>query len=157
VNFEPKVRDTAGESEPPAPSEQSRVGYARPPVATRFPKGVSGNPKGRPRGSMNVSTLLMATLREKVVINEGGLRKTVTKLEAALKQVVNKAASGDLKALSQLMGLAREAEERQKSEGSQPSTLKETDQKVIQGILQRFQSQLASTADGGTGANVKSE
>ena len=29
------------------------VGYGRPPAATRFVKGQSGNPAGRPRGSKN--------------------------------------------------------------------------------------------------------
>jgi hypothetical protein len=35
-----------------------------------------------------------------VVINENGVRKTVTKLEAAIKQLMNKAASGDLRLYS---------------------------------------------------------
>ena len=78
------------------------VGYRNPPVGTRFKKGVSGNPKGRPKGSLNLAAMFTKTLRERVVINEHGRRRTVTKLEAALKQLVNKAASGDLRALAQL-------------------------------------------------------
>ena len=81
------------------------VGYRKPPAHTRFKKGQSGNPKGRPKGSLNLSTVLVRTLREQVVINEGGQRKTVTKLEAAVKQLANKAASGDLGALRQLFML----------------------------------------------------
>jgi hypothetical protein len=81
-----------------------------PPESTRFKKGQSGNPKGRRKGSHNVATVLALTLREKVVVNENGARKTVTKLEAAIKQLVNKAASGDLRALQQFIALAREAE-----------------------------------------------
>jgi hypothetical protein len=42
------------------------------------------------------AAVLPKTLRERVAINELGQRKTVTKVEAALKQLVNKAASGDL-------------------------------------------------------------
>jgi hypothetical protein len=70
-----------------------QVGYCHPPESARFTKGQSGNPKGRPKGSLNVATVFIKTLREKVVINENGQRKTVTKLEAAIKQLVNKAAS----------------------------------------------------------------
>ena len=33
------------------------VGYCRPPVEHRFKPGTSGNPRGRPRGSRNRSTL----------------------------------------------------------------------------------------------------
>jgi hypothetical protein len=29
------------------------IGYGRPPVATRFRKGCSGNPHGRPKGARN--------------------------------------------------------------------------------------------------------
>jgi hypothetical protein len=116
------------------------VGFCRPPEATRFKKGVSGNPKGRPKGSLNVTSAFQRVLREKVVINEHGKRKNVTKLEAALKQLVNKAASGDLRAISQLRELAAEAEEKQKTVGNEQSTaLPELDQEVMRGILERFE------------------
>src|ERR1700722_14543367 len=68
------------------------VGFSKPPEESRFRKGVSGNPKGRPKGRPNIATVLERTLQEKVVINENGVRKTVTKLEAAIKQLMNKAA-----------------------------------------------------------------
>jgi hypothetical protein len=44
---------------------------------------------------VNVATALTKALRKKVVINENGRRRTVTKVEAAVKQLVNKAAGGD--------------------------------------------------------------
>src|SRR5260370_10634823 len=58
------------------------VGYCNPPERTRFKKGRSGNPQGRPRGTFNMATVLERTLREKVVINENGKRKTITKLRS---------------------------------------------------------------------------
>lgn len=48
------------------------------PQHTRFKKGQSGNPNGRPKGALNLATVLARTLREKVVINEHGQRKVVT-------------------------------------------------------------------------------
>jgi hypothetical protein len=81
----------------------TKGGYCNPPETTRFKKGQSGNPQGRPKGTLNMATVLERTLREKVVINESGKRKTITKLEAAIKQLTNKAASGDLKALQLLV------------------------------------------------------
>lgn len=113
-------------------------GYGKPPEATRFKKGVSGNPKGRPKGSLNVTTVLTKTLRERVVINENGQRKTVTKLEAALKQLVNKAASGDLRALAQLVALAQDAEAKQSTLGKQEPATSDLDLEVIDGIVKRF-------------------
>jgi Family of unknown function (DUF5681) len=70
------------------------VGFGKPPRRTRFKKG-SGNPNGRPRGSRTSSTLLEQALSELVVVTENGQRKKITKGEAMLKQLVNKAASGD--------------------------------------------------------------
>jgi Family of unknown function (DUF5681) len=120
-------------------SSDGRVGYRNPPEATRFQKGQSGNSRGRPRGSLNVATVFVKALRERVVINENGQRKTVTKLEAALKQLVNKAASGELRALRYLVELARDAEAKQKLPGTQNPVMGELDQDVISGILRRFQ------------------
>jgi len=56
------------------------VGYGKPPQNFRFKQGRSGNPRGRPKGTLNMATVLARTLREKVVIDENGKRKTVTKL-----------------------------------------------------------------------------
>jgi hypothetical protein len=82
------------------------VGKGKPPQHTRFQKGHSGNPKGHRKGSRNVATLLEQALNERVVVTENGKRKTITKLEAMLKQLANKAASGDHRAIKLLMPLA---------------------------------------------------
>jgi len=123
------------------PNGAKPVGYCSTPQATRFKKGISGNPHGRPKGSLNLATLFTKTLREKVVINENGRRRVVTKLEAALKQLVNKAASGDMRALRQLLELARDAEAKHSAPGAQGPAFSELDQEVVEGILKRFQSE----------------
>jgi replication-associated recombination protein RarA len=94
-----------------------------------------------------VAKVLERTLREKVVITEKGQRKTITKLEAAVKQLVNKAASGDQRALQSLLKLSREAESPERQ--SQPTNQApgEIDQKVMEGILRRIQA--AKNDEGG--------
>ena len=136
------------EREPESESGQS-VGYGNPPRSTRFKKGVSGNPKGRPKGSLNVAAVFMRTLREKVVINEHGLRKTVTKLEAALKQMVNKAASGDLRAFRQSVELALDAEAKRNTTSAENPEFGEFDREVMDDILKRFQPQEKKKQDQG--------
>jgi len=84
--------------------------------------------------------VLERALREKVVINENGRRKTVTKLEASIKQLTNKAASGELKALQLLAALVRSAEERVIKETTPNSTVGEFDEKVFLGILNRLEA-----------------
>ena len=73
-------------------------------------------------------------------MNENGQRKTITKFEAAIKQFVNKAASGDLRALQLLVNLSREAETREGMSQPNGPVLNESDQKVMEGIMKRFQT-----------------
>jgi hypothetical protein len=127
-------------SKPKTPSHE--VGYANPPRDTQFKKGISGNPKGRPKGSVSLSTVVQRTSREPVSINENGKRKVITKAEAALKQLSNKAASGDLRAIKELMILIRLAEEQAASESPAATTLGETDLKVARNIAARFSRSL---------------
>jgi Family of unknown function (DUF5681) len=89
-------------------SDDEAVGYGKPPVRTRFKKGVSGNKGGRPKGSKNFSTLFRKELIRKVWISENGQRRKVTKMEATIMQIVNRAATGDPKAIQILTNLSRE-------------------------------------------------
>lgn len=81
------------------------IGYRRPPKGSRFQPGQSGNPKGRPKGAKNLVNLINAELDTKVIINEGGKRRHITKREAIAKQMVNGAAKGDIRVLHALLKL----------------------------------------------------
>jgi Family of unknown function (DUF5681) len=85
------------------------VGFGRPPKHTRFGKGKSGNPRGRPKGTLNVATTLRSALSAKVKVTERGRSKIMTKLDIAIQQQTNKAANGDGQALKLLSQLLREA------------------------------------------------
>ena len=80
-----------------------KVGYGKTPEHTRFKTGQSGNPKGKPRGAKNLSTIVGNAIKEKVMVTENGKRKAVSKLEVAVKQLVNKAVSGGNKAMVHLI------------------------------------------------------
>ena len=84
------------------------VGFCKPPEHTRFRKGRSGNPAGRPKGALDLGPLLGKVLAEKVAVKDAsGRRRTISKLEAALTQLVNKAAGADLRAIRLLIELDR--------------------------------------------------
>ena len=87
------------------------VGRGKPPRHSRFKKGQSGNPKGRPRGSENHYSILMKVLNERVVATVKGRRRTITKLQAVLMQTVNQAASGDYRHTQLLLSKLPQIEE----------------------------------------------
>ena len=69
-------------------------GYGKPPTATRFKKGRSGNPKGRPK-NRHKSIPYDAVLGQMVTIREDGRERRVTAAEAFLLQLTQKALAGD--------------------------------------------------------------
>lgn len=73
---------------------EHRVGYANPPQATRFSKGQSGNPRGRPR-NRHRGIPHDAILGQMVTIRENGRERRVTAAEAFLLQLTQKGLAGD--------------------------------------------------------------
>ena len=122
------------------------AGYCKPPRHTQFKQGQSGNLKGRPRGSLNIARILARTLREKVTVNENGRRRTITKLEAAVKQIVNKSAAGDAAAIKFLLGLTQMVEAQFDAQGAR-TELPEDDRKVMAGLLARLQNVSSEGSD----------
>ena len=121
------------------------VGYGKPPEATRFQRGQSGNPKGRPKGSINIATALERELNQRVTIKENGVARTITKFEAALKQLVNKAASGETKAIHFLVNLLNVSNGGGLGEAPLPGP-SDADRAVMAAMLRRFQP-LAQTQE----------
>ena len=83
------------------------AGYGKPPRHSRFKKGQSGNPKGRPRGGRNFSTDLKETLEKLIRITDHGKPRTVSTQLAALMRLREQALGGDARALDRLLEYAR--------------------------------------------------
>lgn len=81
------------------------VGFGRPPQHSRFKNGQSGNPKGRPKGSKNLQTLLREELDQKVQVTENGRPKLMSKRRIAVRQQVDKAVKGEHRAFAVLVKL----------------------------------------------------
>jgi hypothetical protein len=119
------------------------VGYGKPPRHTRFRKGQSGNPRGRPKEAKNLATLLKEALNERVIVAENGGRRKITMREAIIRQLVKRSATADLRATKILLDLVRDiegpSEEGQREEGSaETRALTEVDKKVIEQLRARF-------------------
>jgi hypothetical protein len=115
------------------------VGYRKPPKSGQFRKGISGNPIGRAKGGQNIARLLAKALNTQVVINENGKRRTITKQEAFIIQIVNKAASGDLRAIQQLLQMIAAMEGKEQTIAAPEFPIGREDQETIQQIARRMQ------------------
>ena len=115
------------------------VGYGKPPSHSRFKPGASGNPNGRPKGSLNLITVLQKALHEMVTINENGKRKRITKLEATMKQLTNKAATGDMRAMGQVISTTLAVERTITEESAGNEGLNKLDEKAMLSILKRYE------------------
>lgn len=108
---EEALADTAANRNVDATPQQPKAkpsyatGYKKPPRQTQFKKGQSGNPSGRPKGKRNFATVMNDVLHQPVTITENGRQRQVPKFEAAIMQLSNKAASGDMNAMRLLIRL----------------------------------------------------
>ena len=84
---------------------EDAVGYGKPPKRTQFKAGQSGNPKGRTKGRRNLKSDLTALLKKRVTIREDGELRHVTRQEAILLSLFEKAIRGDVKAASQMIAM----------------------------------------------------
>ena len=117
-----------------------QIGYGRPPKSGQFPKGKSGNPRGRPKGSKSLSLIVMQEGRKPVVVNGPSGKRKMTKLEATVMQLASQAAQGDLPAARELFRLQVLAEQAVGSEANAREELGETDQRVLQMLLKHYGS-----------------
>jgi hypothetical protein len=85
--------------------DEYKVGYRRPPAASRFKPGQSGNPRGRPKRTRNLRTDLIEELGETIRVREGDRELRVSKQRAVLKALVAKALKGDPRAITSLVNL----------------------------------------------------
>jgi hypothetical protein len=88
------------------------VGYGKPPAHTRFRKGRSGNPGGRPRGMTagRVTALALKELYRPVTLREGDKLIKLPAIQAVLRSKVALAAKGNGPAQRALFEIARAIE-----------------------------------------------
>jgi hypothetical protein len=87
------------------------VGYRKPPQESRFKKGVSGNPKGRPkRKPFAAGDIVNKVLNSSAEYRERGQTKRATRRELTLRNYVRLALKGDAKAAETLLRLRAHAQ-----------------------------------------------
>jgi hypothetical protein len=103
------------------PEGDYAVGPGRPPLHSRFKPKQSGNLKGRPKGSLNLATIVKKEGNKRVKVKEGGRERTTTAMGAAVAQHWRKAAQGNAQSAKLMFDHVAKAEDVQS--GAQPQLL----------------------------------
>lgn len=106
--------------------------------SNRYAKGKSGNPRGRPKGSKNIATVVKSALDEKIMVHENGQSRRIRKVVAMAKQIANKAAAGEPRAAQMLINMLSKTNER--AEAPSADQFEDADDAVVQSIIARIRN-----------------
>jgi uncharacterized protein DUF5681 len=138
-------------------SDNYEVGWGKPPISTRFMKGQSGNPKGRPRGTKNPKTDLMEELREIIVVREGDRTVRMSKQRAMIKTVMNKSLKGDARAIITLIRMMTRFTETDGGSTEVDEALSVDERELWQGLIDEVRSEQTSAPKRGDKPDEGSE
>jgi hypothetical protein len=124
------------------------VGNRRPPVASRFKPGVSGNPRGRPKAPKSAGKSLKDAMARHVTVVENGKKRKVRALELIMQSLVNDAARGKPHAVKLLFSLADRYAQNDEQK-IDPASFQADDLAVINNYLASIQARSDSHADAG--------
>lgn len=87
------------------------VGYANPPRKHQFPKGRSGNPKGRPkRPVLSADQIIANVLKRPIIIHNDGRETAISFAELLVRTLVKRSLEGDIASANALLRLRSHAE-----------------------------------------------
>jgi Family of unknown function (DUF5681) len=115
------------------------VGYGKPPVASRFKPGTSGNAKGRRKGSKNFKTLIKEAMTSPILIQEGATSRRVSKIEGVVLRQLQSALKGDERSamasikMAMLVGLLDDSDKT----ASEDTALSAADEQIIEQLMAR--------------------
>ncbi|WP_051203167.1 DUF5681 domain-containing protein [Sediminimonas qiaohouensis] len=123
------------------------VGYGKPPKHTRFKKGQSGNPKGRPKETRNVTTILRERFFSPVTITENGRRKQIPIFDALIRTLFKDGLEGDPRAQDRLIKLIHMVEADSPASDEAPDTpeIDGTDEAILRHFIEMGGAELLDT------------
>jgi hypothetical protein len=99
-------------------ADPDSVGYRRPPAGTRFRKGQSGNPAGKPKGRKNkprpyaerLGSLMLEEAYRPITVSEDGKEITLPLAQAVFRSLATAAAKGETRAQAMFLKLISASE-----------------------------------------------
>jgi uncharacterized protein DUF5681 len=122
-----------------ATQAEPMIGRGNPPQRTRFVKGSSGNPKGRPKGRKNLATILTEAARGQVTATIDGKQRKITKIQATAMQLATKAAGGDSASIARFLDWFDAIEARAAAARPEAFPFSEADLNVLREVYTRMQ------------------
>ncbi len=117
-------------------SEKYDVGYGKPPRHSRFKKGRSGNPAGRPKGRRRIEQTLLKLAMQVCTIRRNGEIEQATALEALFHVIVAQAGKGNAAIAIKLTELLLKVEERAESRAATTVFAQPTGVLVVPGMME---------------------
>ena len=124
------------------------VGYAKPPQSSQYKPGQSGNRRGRAKGSGDLGKMLEDELNVTVEVAEGGRRLKLSKARISVRQLANKSAAGNLRALLAAVELLRKTGRLHESSNQTIAVFTKDDLEAAAAIVQFFTIQQGGNDDG---------
>ena len=120
-----------------ASSQIKAVGYGRPPAASQFKPGTSGNATGRPKGSKNLKTLIKAAMTANILIQEGQKSRRVSKIEGVVLRQLQSALKGNEKSAMAAIKMAMLVGLLEDNTPAEAATLSAADEMVLEQLVSR--------------------
>lgn len=105
------------------------------PDASKFKKGQSGNPGGRPKGAKGMKTLLAQELKESITVQQDGKKTRIRRSEALIKRMVNDALQGRDRPRDTVLRYADAIDQERQQRAA--AELREEDQAILDRYVER--------------------
>jgi hypothetical protein len=147
LGLKARLRETDGEERGAIlESLPYAVGFGKPPQSTRFAVGNQAGRRGRPKGSENLDIIVREEFDAKVEVTESGKPRKLSKRRIAMRQLANKAASGDLKSLALYLEFLRKTGQLGKVPPAEDNALSGDDLQAAADLM-RFYEPTRNTQD----------
>jgi hypothetical protein len=102
--------------------DEYKVGFGKPPTATRFKKGQSGNPAGRPKGATSNRKRIRRMLEAPMPVKIGDQVKTMSTFDLSLQRVSEGVRKADKGAVNKAIQLGLELDKQEEARAATAQT-----------------------------------